>query len=128
MRVSEIRVIATGDGCELHGRVTSDAEPDDADWFEPFSLWYRFPAWFLPFLSPDNGDPFLAALLLAAMRTGERLFIPAPISLRLREALPEIQEIYAAFDSRTKRVCIEASARDESLPSAGSEPGVGLFF
>src|SRR3712207_5667311 len=101
MRVSDIRVLATGDGCELQGRVTSEADPDNADWFESFTLWYRFPAWCLPFLSPHNGDPFLAALLFPAMRTGERLLIPAPVSPRLLEALPEIQAIYTAFDSRT---------------------------
>jgi hypothetical protein len=128
MRVSDIQVFATGDGCELHGRVTSEAEPDAPDWFAPFTLWYRFPAWCLPFLSPDNGDPFLAALLLPAMRTRERLHIAAPVSTRLLEALSEIQAIYAAFDPRTTRVPVEASARDESLPSDGSQPRVGLFF
>ncbi len=128
MRVSEIRVLATGDGCELHGRVTSEADPDDADWFDSFALWYRFPTWCLPFLSADNGDPFLAALLLPAMRTGERLFIPAPISSRLLEALPEIQSIYAAFDPRTTRVPVDAGARSESLASDAGGQGVGLFF
>ena len=128
MHVSDIRVLATGDGCELRCRVTSETNPDAADWFDPFTLWYRFPAWCLPFLSSDNGDPFLAALLLLAMRTGERLLVPAPISLGLLEALPEIQEIYAAFDPRTTRVPVDAVARSGSrLPDAG-EQGVGLFF
>jgi hypothetical protein len=128
MRVSDIRVFATSDGCELHGRVDSEANPDDPDWFEPFSLWYRFPSWCLPFLSPDNGDPFLAALLLPAMRMKERLLIPAPISSRLLDALAEIQAIYAAFDSRATRVSVEASVRGESLPGDGSERRIGLFF
>ena len=128
MRVSDIRVLATGDGCELRGRVTSEVKPDAADWFEPFILWYRFPAWCLPFLNPENGDPFLAALLLPAMRTEERLLIPAPVSTRLLAALPDIQAIYAAFDPRTTRVSVEALARDVTLPADGSEARVGLFF
>ena len=128
MRVSDIRVVAADESCQIQGWVTSDREEDDAQWFAPFLLWHRFPRWCDPFLSADNGDPFLAALLVPAMRTGERLAISAPISPRLLEALPDIQSIYASFESRQQKVPVEAVVRDVSLPAVGINPGVGLFF
>jgi hypothetical protein len=127
MRVSEIQVLSSDRYCELRGRVESDIDPDDAQWWEPFDLWYRFPLWCEPFMSAENGDPFLVALLVGAMRTEPRLANAAPVSPRLLEALPDIQAIYAAFDSRAKRITVEAATREESLP-ATPEPGVGLFF
>lgn len=128
MRVSDIQIIPSGDECELRGRVESDIDPDDAQWFAPFDLWYRFPLWCEPYLSPLNGDPFLAALLLTAMRIGERLVIAAPVSARLIEALPDLQAIYACFDSHNARVAVEVTARDATSPTDGDNAGVGLFF
>ena len=128
MRVSRIEVISADDACQLQGWVESDATEDDVDWFEPFSLWYRFPRWCRPYLSADNGDPFLAALLLPAMRTREKLTIPAPVSPRLLEALPEIQTIFTQFDPRTARVPIAAEPRQNGLPIVDREPWVALFF
>src|SRR5215217_1408032 len=128
MRVSRIEIVTADDACQLQGWVESDAPEDDVDWFEPFSLWYRFPPWCLPYLSADNGDPFLAALLLPAMRTREKLTIPAPISPRLLEALPEIQTIYTQFDPRTARVPVAAEPRRNALPIVDREPWVALFF
>src|SRR5215211_2706317 len=98
MRVSDIEVVTTVETCQIQGRVESDRAKDDAQWFAPFTLWHRFPRLCEPFLSPDNGDPFLAALLMPAMRKGERLAISAPISTRLLHALPDIQSVYACFD------------------------------
>jgi hypothetical protein len=86
--------------CQIQGWVESDREADDAQWFAPFTLWHRFPRWCQPFLSSDNGDPFLAALLVPARRTGKRLAISAPLSPRPLDALPDIQSIYACFDQR----------------------------
>jgi hypothetical protein len=128
MRVTDIRVTETIGGCQLEGFVESDAHPDETDWFAPFSLWYRYPAWCAPLLSARNGDPFLAALLLPAMRLGERLHLAAPVSPRLLAAAPRIQAIYDAFDPRTMRVPIEVVARDEPLPADGNGARVGLFF
>jgi hypothetical protein len=128
MRITDVEVISAADYCQLQGWVESDADPDDADWFEPFSLWHRFPPWCRPFLSPINGDPFLAALLVPAMQTGERLALSAPVSPMLLEALPDLQAIYAAFDPTNKPVAVTAEARDAPLPTDGIEPRVGLFF
>lgn len=128
MRVSDIGVAESGDGCELRGWVESDANPDDTDWFAPFPLWWRFPTWCAPLLSERNGDPFLAALLLPAMRVGERLQVEASVSPRLLAAIPQIVTIYAAFDPRSTRAPVEAAARTEWLPTDGSAARVGLFF
>ena len=128
MRVSAVEIVDL-DGCaQLQALVESDRDPDDAHWFEPFLLWYRYPAWCRPFLSAENGDPFLAALLVGAMRSEERLAIEAPVSPRLREALPEIQAIYAAFEPRAQHIPVEVVSREHSLPRGNDAPGVGLFF
>ena len=62
MRVSAIEVTEQGATCQLQARVASEA-----GLFEPFLLWYRYPAWCRPYVSAENGDPFLAALLTGAM-------------------------------------------------------------
>ena len=128
MRVSNIHVAESGDACELRGWVESDANPDDTDWFAPFPLWWRYPAWCAPFLTERNGDPFLAALLLPAMRMGERLHLDAPVSPRLLASILQIVTIYEAFDPRSTSIPVEAAARTEPLPRDGSAARVGLFF
>src|SRR5581483_972667 len=112
MRVSDIAVVSRADGCELRAWVESEADPNGEAWFAPFPLWLRFPAWRRDFLNPDDGDPFLAALLVPAMTTGERLALPAPLSPALRQALPDIQAIYARFDPRQRPVAVVAPAGD----------------
>ena len=128
MRVSEIEIATAPDHCELRARVVSDRDAEHDDWYKPFSLWYRFPPWCAPFLSEDNGDPFLAALLVPAMAVGERLAIEAPVSPRLLEALPEIQAIHHAFESRHIPIAVEAAPRRDGVSNRGSEAGAGLFF
>ena len=60
------------------------------------------------------------------MRAGERLVLPAPVSPRLHEAIPELQAIYAAFDPRAERIPVDAVARREPLPR-DEHPATGLF-
>lgn len=64
MRVSDIAVVPYDDGWQLQGLVESDRAPEDGNRFTPFLLWYRFPGWCQPYLNEENGDPFLAALLV----------------------------------------------------------------
>ena len=128
MRVSDIRVADIDGGCQVSAWVESDAHPDETDWFASFTLWYRFPAWCAPLLNARNGDPFLAALLLPAMRVGERLHLDAPVSPKLLAAVPRLLETYAAFDPESARVPVEAAARTEPLPTDGKPSRVGLFF
>jgi hypothetical protein len=128
MRVLDVQIVVLPDACELRARVESDSHPDDDGWVEPFTLWYRFPSWCRAFLSVDRGDPFLAALLVPAMRLGGPLSLPAPISPRLRGALPEIQAIYAAFDPRTQIIEVEVSGRNTPLAECEGVRRIGLFF
>jgi len=128
MRVSDIAILDLDDACRLQAWVKSERDVDHDEWFPSFDLWFEYPAWCGPFLSAENGDPFVAALLVAAMRTSERLAVPASVSPRLLEALPEIQAIYAAFDRRARRIAIEASPRGDSWPVSPGEHNAGLFF
>jgi hypothetical protein len=128
MRVFDIRVVPLADSCDLQARVESDADPRGAEWFAPFILWYRFPTWCRRFLSPNNGDAFLAALLPSAMATDRFLEIAAPVSPRLLHATREIQAIYGRFDAGLSRVDIRAPVRDQPLPCASRSPKAGLFF
>jgi len=128
MRISDITVVALGDACELRARVESDADPEGPAWFDPWVLWYRFPAWCQPFLSPENGDPFLTALLPIAMATDPNLVVPVPVSPTLQRATDQIQAIYACFDPRLTRIEIEAPVRDRSASPVANPPDSGLFF
>ena len=74
MQISDIALVGGEGSCELRARVSGDALR------EPLPLWFRFPPAYRELLSSENGDPFVAALLLPAMRVGEPLRIPAPVS------------------------------------------------
>src|SRR3954469_3635433 len=127
MRVSEIAVLRVDDQVQLEARVESDRSLEDGNRFPPFALWYRFPAWCEPYLSPDNGDPFLAALLVPAMLIGEPLTIDAAVSPRLLRRLPDLQSIYQSFDHRLERSGVTAIRR--ALPSMAAGSGAnGLFL
>ncbi len=127
MRVSEIAILPTNDYVQLQARVESDRAPDDGNRFPAFDLWYRFPTWCEPYLSPANGDPFLAALLVPAMLIDEPLTIEAPVSPRLLRRLPDLQSIYQSFDNRLKRSQVTTSRRAMSPMPAGSG-ATGLFL
>jgi hypothetical protein len=74
----------------------------------PFLLWYRFPLGYEQFIRPESGNPFIPALLLPAMRAGEPLELPAPVSPRLLRATKLIQGIYHAWDPSLYQVAIQA--------------------
>jgi pimeloyl-ACP methyl ester carboxylesterase len=73
-------------------------------------------------------EPWVAASLLLAMRTGEStLRVPAPCSPRLLAGLARIQEIFHVWDRRFRPVVVEAPA-GASPSSAGGGRGVACFF
>ncbi len=122
MIVSDIQVTSTGIGSELQAQVKSDIAR------KPFLLRYCFPRGFEDFISPHNGDPFLAALLLPAMKNREALEIPAPVSPILLSATNEIQTLYKSWDKSLGNVQVNASVRKEkSLPIRRASRR-GLFF
>ena len=121
MRASDVRVRSTERGVELRAHVSCDA-----DWVEPFDLWYRFPPQLEEHLDPRNGDPFLAALMGAAMVLAEPLAIEAEISPALAAAAPRIQSIFRTWDPNLRETEIRAPIR--GVPGRPSGSGRGLFF
>jgi hypothetical protein len=81
---------------------------------------------FAPYLSAENGDPFVAALLPPAMFLNETLSIEAPVSRKLFEAIPRIQSIYRSWEKSYAETVVEAPVRQTAVPRAASN--VGLFF
>jgi hypothetical protein len=120
MRVSDIRIAQSNDYCELLGSIDSKALD------KPFQLWYRFPEQCAPYIGADNGDPFLAALLLPAMRTGEPLRIDAGVSPKLAHSIAQIQAIYRCWDPTLSEVTIHAPVLVHQVNHWS--PNVGLFF
>jgi hypothetical protein len=103
----------------------------DTNWVwgdEPFQLWFKFPSEYARFLSANNGDPFIAALLAPAMFLGEPLILDAAISQKLSLALPQIQAIYRCWDNRFQPVAIRAPVRQPSTFATAAPARVGLFF
>lgn len=94
----------------------------------PFTLRYLFPESLRPCMSTRNGNPFLAALLPLAMRTGETLRIEAEVSPQLLDAAGEIQAIYRCWDRSLSKVAIEAPCRRALSPATQQGRRTGLHF
>ena len=92
MIASDIKIASYKGWCELQAQVKSDTTK------KPFLLRYCFPPRFEELVDPENGDPFLAALLLPAMKSHEALEVPVPVSRRLLLATDEIQALYSSWD------------------------------
>jgi hypothetical protein len=125
--VTDVQIVPGDVYCELRAWVESEHTPDELGWFASFPLWFRFPPWCEPFLDPDNGDPFLAALLFPAMLTDERLALPVPVSPLLRRHVADIQDIYRSFDPRLARIAIETPPAETSRSDAPRTANA-LFF
>lgn len=122
MLVSDIHLRSFEGYCELYAQIRSVALS------KPFLLRYRFPKEFKRFISPANGDPFLAALLLPAMRIGEALEIPAPVSAKLLSSAEHIQDIYRCWDTSLSKVTIKTPIRKNYSSLTHQPSQVGLFF
>jgi len=94
----------------------------------PFLVLYRFPRGFEGFVSPENGDPFIPALLLPAMKAHEPLEITAPVSPTLLRSVDAIQRIYRSWDPALSEVKIKAPVREKPLQRVQQRSRVGLFF
>ncbi len=86
-----------------------------------FELWFRWTGAGLP----ETHDAFVAAALLAAMRTGGPLRVEGHVSPRLLAALPRIQALLHRWERRLRVVRVEAQAR--RTPPASSH-GIASFF
>jgi hypothetical protein len=122
MLVSDIRLVSSETECELQAQVRTDSIR------KPFVVRYRFPRKFENFISPENGDPFVAALLLPAMKTHEILEITAPVSPKLLHSVDEIQAIYTRWNPMLSEIEIRAPVRNQQLSAIGRPSHAGLFF
>jgi hypothetical protein len=101
MKVSDIKIVRQQDYCQLEGKIKMDALGG-----KEFLLWYRFPIEFESFIDASCSDPFVAALLLPAMVTGESVEAEVPVSPKLFNSLHTIQDIYHRWDDRLSKVSI----------------------
>jgi len=114
--VDDLKRRIEDDQCEISARVRRGDS-------EQLRLWFRFP----PELAPAelDGSPFLAAVLVWAMRHREEVAIDAPVSPRLLASLDGIFSMYSSFfPGEMRGVSVQAPAGE---PPAASEL-TGSFF
>jgi hypothetical protein len=111
LRVPAPRLTMNADGSstvsatiEFHGR--------------PAELWYRFRG----AVPEASASAFVPAVLLPAMLQRRPLVFESPVSPRLLEALPTIQDIYATWVPALQRVPVRAASGDAHASTSG-EPG-----
>ncbi len=86
---------------------------------------FQFPREFEAFVV-ENADPFVAALLLPAMASGEELVIEPSVSRRLWSNLPRIQEIFSSWYPGTlKPIRVYA---DHFHEAGRAKDATGAFF
>jgi hypothetical protein len=119
LRVESIAVQTGNEKARVLAKVTS------LQWAEPRELWIDVPAEFGDADSLSAADPWLAALLLPAMRQGENLELTGSLSWELASALDLIQAVYAHWLPSARR--IDVGWTDEPTGTA-RHGGVGLFF
>jgi hypothetical protein len=122
MQISNIALLHQQDTCQLQAEVHTGQDG------EPFLLWFRFPLDWAHYVDPANGDPFLLALLLPAMKAGDCLELPVAVSSRLASSLPDMQAIHRLWDPLLKQVELHAPIRREPLLMPRLPSHVGLFF
>ena len=114
--VDDLQRRLEGDQCEISARVRRGDS-------EQLRLWFRFPQDFAP--AQLDGSPFLAAVLVWAMRHREDVVVDAPVSPRLLAALDGIFSMYSSFfPGEMRAVSVDAPAGE---PPAASEL-TGSFF
>lgn len=89
-----------------------------------FQPWFRFPKRYDPWAY--RGDPFLAGLLVPCMFAGETIHIDAPVSQRLLEAVPRIQEVISDWDADC--IQVEVSSSRTHRGSQGKPGASAVFF
>jgi hypothetical protein len=119
IRVSGLRLQEYEDGSEVSAQV--DGLPDRR---EPLRVWFRFSG-----LGPEqialSGDPFIPALLPAAMWFRMPIVIEGDVSERLLAGVPQIMTWWSRWERRMRPVEIHAgSARH----GAARGRGIGCFF
>ncbi|MFL5819825.1 MAG: hypothetical protein ACJ76S_03990 [Solirubrobacteraceae bacterium] len=116
MIVDDLRSSFADGKCEISARVRQGGS-------ELPRLYFRFPEQFAP--ARLDGSPFLAGLLVYAMRAGEDITLDAPVSPRLLDSLDRIFAVYSSFfPGEMRPISVEAPA---STPPPATEL-TGSFF
>lgn len=74
----------------------------------------------------DGAESLLIALLLPAMKHGLTIHLASPVSSRLMQSIPAIQDIFKMWNPEFQKVALDVSVRESPLPSVAK--GVGAFF
>lgn len=98
LRVSDVRLVSFPTWREIQAHAESDAVD------RSFLIRYCFPAGLKELLDAQNGDRFVPALLLPAMRLGEQLEIPAPASHSSSLALESMRDMPVVCSARSSRL------------------------
>lgn len=117
MRVGDIRWDSKGGELTLSATVTPVGGPS-------IPLWFRTEA-SLAAPPPVSGDPFLAALLLPAMRLGAPLILEAPVSPALLSRVSVLQDILGSWFGNARPIPVRAPP---GPARSCSRPAVGCFF
>jgi len=117
--VSEINCKRTETGARL--RATVECKGTSLDRVE---LWFEYPAEYSEYIS-KNADPWIAALLMPAMRLGRTLKVEAPASAKLLEGAGKFMEIMHTWAPEYKQVNIETL---QPVEQTTTERAVGAFF
>jgi hypothetical protein len=120
MIVDEILVDRRGKQCFLSARVATGPRKRE------FRLFYGYPLEFAKWVRPC-ADPFLAALLLPAMRLGNTLSVEAKASKKLLSALPQIMTLFTTFDKSLRPIEIDVVGTEEKR-SVSDQKRSALFF
>ncbi|MDR7423159.1 MAG: hypothetical protein QN159_11940 [Armatimonadota bacterium] len=93
----------------------------------PETVWFRFPDALAPALAP-RGDPFLAALLLLAMRQGGRLIIEGPVSPALLRAVPAIADLFLDWQDQVGEPLAPVTVDAQPVAAVGRGTVAAAFF
>lgn len=88
-------------------------------------LFFEYPEEFAHFVL-DTGDPFVPALLVACLTTGEDLEIVPPVSPRLMQHLHTVQDILLGWYPELNRVKVTSHSRGQGPTRPGR--AVGALF
>ena len=119
MRFSEFRSSRTAKSCGWW--VASSANVPTA----PFDVYFEYPVSCREFVAP-TADAFAAAMLVPAMKAGERLEIVPPISPRLHFNLPRIRDVFHTWHKDYHRIEIDARPAEQK-PAVTSRQAATFF-
>jgi hypothetical protein len=119
MRLLGLVCETTSAGTDLVARVGVDAAA------EPFEVFFQYQTTDPTFVSAE-ADALAAAMLLPAMRRGERLAIPAPIAPLLCFNLPRIRDIFHTWwpEFPSSELCVTPRVNGADAPA----PRAATFF